>query len=88
MIEIYQILIILAFITIIIEMFTGTLLFSALGFSFLVVAFIQYLFNGVAIERDLIIFAITMLTSIVVLRVVYKKKSDIQKLKSDDINLY
>jgi membrane protein implicated in regulation of membrane protease activity len=88
MIEIYQISIILALASIIIEMFTGTLILSAASFSFIIVAIFQYISNEFSLDRDLIIFTISMFTSIFFLRIIYRKKSDVKRLKDDDINMY
>ena len=88
MIEIYQISIILALASIVIEMLTGTLILSAMAFSFLIVALFQYVSNGFELDRDLIIFSVSMFMSIFFLRITYKKKSDVKRLDSDDINMY
>jgi hypothetical protein len=40
------------------------------------------------LNRDLIIFAISMGISVIFLRKTYKKKTDISRLNDDDINLY
>jgi membrane protein implicated in regulation of membrane protease activity len=88
MIEVYQLTLILAIIAIIIEMVTGTLLFFSIAFAFLIVAIFQFVSNGLEIDRDLIIFAISMGVSIIFLRKTYRKKTDIKHLKDDDVNIY
>jgi membrane protein implicated in regulation of membrane protease activity len=88
MIEIYQITLILAIISIILEMITGTLLLYSVAFSFLIVAIFQFISDGFEVDRDLIIFSICMLVSIIFLRKTYKKKTDVKCLKDDDVNLY
>ena len=88
MIEVYQISLILMLISITLEMFTGTLILSSVAFSFLIVAIFQYVSQGFELDRDLIIFAISMAVSMIFLRLTYKKNSDVKKLESDDVNHY
>jgi membrane protein implicated in regulation of membrane protease activity len=88
MIEAYQVAIILAIICIILEMFTGTLLLFSAAFSFVIVAIFQFISHGLEIDRDLIIFSISLCVSVIFLRKTYGKKSDIKRLKDDDVNIY
>jgi membrane protein implicated in regulation of membrane protease activity len=88
MIDAYQVAIILAFICIILEMFTGTLLLYSAAFSFVIVAIFQFVSNGLEIDRDLLIFSISLCVSVIFLRKTYGKKSDIKRLKDDDVNIY
>ena len=78
----------MAIIAIILEMFTGTLLLYSVAFSFVIVSIFQFVSNGMDLNRDLIIFAISMGISVIFLRKTYKKKTDISRLNDDDINLY
>ena len=88
MIEVYQITLIMAIVAIILEMFTGTLLLFSVAFSFVIVSIFQFVSNGMDLNRDLIIFSISMGVSVIFLRKTYKKKTDTSRLKDDDINLY
>ena len=87
MIDAYQITLIIAIIAIILEMLTGTLLLFSVAFSFVIVSIFQFVSNGLDINRDLIIFSISMGVSIIFLRKTYKKKTDTSRLKDDDINM-
>jgi len=88
MIDAYQVTIIFAIICIILEMFTGTLLLFSASFSFVIVAIFQFVSEGLEIDRDLIIFSISLCVSVIFLRKTYRKKSDIKRLKEDDVNIY
>jgi len=88
MIDVYQITLIIAIIAIILEMLTGTLLLFSVAFSFVIVSIFQFTSNGLDLNRDLIIFAMSMGISVIFLRKTYKNKTDVSKLKDDDINLY
>jgi membrane protein implicated in regulation of membrane protease activity len=70
------------------EMLTGSLILFAFSFAFGIVAIVQFIQSGYAIERDLIIFITSSIVGILFLRVRYQKKTDEKILKDDDVNLY
>ncbi len=86
--EIYQISITAAIVLVILEMLTGTFILLGFGFGALFVGIVQFVFNGLSINRDLLVFAIVSLISIYLLRRFFKSISDQKKLIEDDINQY
>lgn len=85
--EFYQITIIVGISFIIIEMFTLTYIFLGMGIASFAVALVQYLFDGLSVNRDLMIFAIVSVIVILASRNIFKRKSD-QSISSDDVNQY
>lgn len=85
--EFYQISIIVGISFIILEMFTLTYIFLGMGIASFAVALFQYLFDGLSLNRDLMIFAIVSLVTILVSRKVFKRQSD-QSISTDDVNQY
>jgi membrane protein implicated in regulation of membrane protease activity len=87
-IEWYQISIVAAIGFAIFELFTGTSI--ALGFCVgsLFVSFLQFLFDGLSINRDAITFAVVSFLTIVIIRKYFAKQSDEHVLNQDDVNLY
>jgi len=85
--EFYQISIIVGICFIIIEMFTLTYIFLGMGIASFAVALVQYLFDGLSFNRDLMIFAIVSAIVILASRKIFKKKSD-QSISTDDVNQY
>ena len=85
--EFHQISIIVGICFIIIEMFTLTYIFLGMGIASFAVALVQYLFEGLSFNRDLMIFAIVSAIVILASRKIFKKKSD-QSISTDDVNQY
>ena len=86
--EMYQISIIAGIVLVIIELFTFTFIFTGLGIAMFAVSIAQFFFDGLSVNRDLMIFAIVSLISIVAIRKIFKKQSDQKNLLEDDVNQY
>ena len=86
--EFYQISIIVGICFIIIEMFTLTYIFLGMGIASFAVALIQYLFDGLSFNRDLMIFAIVSAIVILASRKIFKRKSDQSVSTENDVNQY
>jgi membrane protein implicated in regulation of membrane protease activity len=86
--EFYQISIIVGISFIIIEMFTLTYIFLGVGIASFAVALVQYLFDGLSFNRDLMIFAIVSVIVILASRKFFKRKSDQSISSEDDVNQY
>jgi len=86
--EFYQISISVGIAFIIIEMFTLTYIFLGMGIASFAVALIQYVFDGLSFNRDLMIFAIISAVVILASRKIFKKKSDQSISTEDDVNQY
>jgi membrane protein implicated in regulation of membrane protease activity len=84
----YQISLIISFVLAIAEVMT--LSFILLGFSLgmLAVSGVQYIFDGYSLNRDVMVFALVSVVSFLVIRKLFKKKSDLKMLAEDDINQY
>lgn len=85
--EFYQLSIIIGISLIIMEMFTLTYIFLGMGVASFAVALVQYLFDGLSLNRDLLIFALVSLMAILVSRKIFKRQSD-QSISTDDVNQY
>lgn len=85
--EFYQLSIIIGISLIIMEMFTLTYIFLGMGVASFAVALVQYLFDGLSLNRDLLIFALVSLIAILVSRKIFKRQSD-QSISTDDVNQY
>ena len=86
--EFYQVTIIIGISFIIIEMFTLTFIFLGIGIASFVVALFQYFFDGLSLNRDLMIFAIVSAIVILASRKIFKKKMDQNISSEDDVNQY
>ena len=86
--EFYQITIIVGISFIIIEMFTLTYIFLGMGIASFAVALVQYLFDGLSFNRDLMIFTIVSAVVIIASRKIFKRKSDQSISAEDDVNQY
>ena len=86
--EFYQITIIVGISFIIIEMFTLTYIFLGMGIASFAVALVQYLFDGLSFNRDLMIFTIVSVIVILASRKIFKRKSDQSISSEDDVNQY
>ena len=86
--EFYQISIIVGICFIIIEMFTLTYIFLGMGIASFAVALVQYLFEGLSFNRDLMIFAIVSAIVILASRKIFKRKSDQSVSTENDVNQY
>jgi len=85
--EFYQISIIVG-ICFIIEMFTLTYIFLGMGIASFAVSLIQYLFDGMSFNRDLMIFAVVSAIVILASRKIFKRKSDQSMSTENDVNQY
>ena len=86
--EFYQISIIVGISFIIIEMFTLTYIFLGMGIASFAVALVQYLFDGLSFNRDLMIFTIVSAIVILVSRKIFRRKSDQSVSTENDVNQY
>ena len=86
--EFYQISIIVGICFIIIEMFTLTYIFLGMGIASFAVALIQYLFDGLIFNRDLMIFSIVSAIVILASRKIFRRKSDQSVSTENDVNQY
>jgi membrane protein implicated in regulation of membrane protease activity len=86
--EFYQITIIVGISFIIIEMFTLTYIFLGMGIASFAVALVQYLFDGLSFNRDLMIFAIFSAIVILASRKIFKRESDQSVSTENDVNQY
>ena len=86
--EFYQITIIVGISFIIIEMFTLTYIFLGMGIASFAVALVQYLFDGLSVNRDLMIFTIVAAIVILASRKIFKRKSDQSISGEEDVNQY
>jgi len=86
--EFYQVTIIVGISFIIIEMFTLTYIFLGMGIASFAVALVQYLFDGLSVNRDVMIFSIVSLLIILASRKIFKRKSDQSISTDDDVNQY
>ena len=86
--EFYQISIIVGICLIIIEMFTLTYIFLGMGIASFAVALVQYMFDGMSFNRDLMIFAIVSAIVILTSRKIFKSKSDQSASTENDVNQY
>jgi len=86
--EFHQISIIVGICFIIIEMFTLTYIFLGMGIASFAVALVQYLFEGLSFNRDLMIFAIVSAIVILASRKIFKRKSDQSISSEEDVNQY
>jgi len=86
--EFYQISIIVGICLIIIEMFTLTYIFLGMGIASFAVALVQYMFDGLSFNRDLMIFAIVSAIVILTSRKIFKSKSDQSASTENDVNQY
>ena len=86
--EFYQISIIVGISFIIIEMFTLTYIFLGMGIASFAVALVQYLFDGMNFNRDLMIFAVVSAIVILASRKIFRRKSDQSVSTENDVNQY
>jgi membrane protein implicated in regulation of membrane protease activity len=86
--EFYQISIILGIVCLITEMLTFTFIFLGVGVAFFSVSTAQYFFDGLSINRDILIFAIVSFAAILMARGLFKKKLDQKTANENDINQY
>ncbi len=71
----------------------GELLFFSFGLlgmavGMLAVAATQFGLGGLSLNRDVLIFAISSALAFLAFRLLFKRRSDQQKLQQDDINQY
>ena len=86
--EIYQISIIIGISFLIIEMFTLTYIFLGMGIASFAVALVQFFFDGLNLNSDMMIFTIVSAIVIIATRKIFKKKSDQSISSEDDVNQY
>ena len=86
--EFYQISIIIGISFLIIEMFTLTYIFLGMGIAAFAVALVQFFFDGLNLNIDMMIFTIVSAIVIIATRKIFKKKSDQSISSEDDVNQY
>lgn len=86
--EMFQISIIVGIVLLILEMFTTTYIFLGMSIGSFVVAGVQFLFDGLSFNRDLMIFAVVSSVAILLIRKIFMKRSDQNKMIEDDVNQY
>ncbi len=86
--EYYQISLVVAFVLAMLEFTTTTFIFLGFAFGALVVALLQFVTGDLSVGRDVIVFSLSSLASIVAARRYFKKPTDQTLLDKDDINLY
>ena len=86
--EFYQISIIIGISFLIIEMFTLTYIFLGMGIASFAVALVQFFFDGLSLNSDLMIFAIVSAIVILASRKIFKRKSDQSVSTENDVNQY
>jgi len=86
--EMFQISIIVGIVLLILEMFTITYIFLGMSIGSFVVAGVQFLFDGLSFNRDLMIFAVVSSVAILLIRKIFMKHSDQNKMIEDDVNQY
>jgi membrane protein implicated in regulation of membrane protease activity len=86
--EAYQVSLIIAFGLAMVELFTLSFLLLGFGVGMLGVALLQYVFDGLSVNRDVMVFALVSLLSFMVFRRLFKNKTDQKTLGEDDVNQY
>ncbi len=86
--EMFQVSIIAGIVLLILEMFTITYIFLGMSIGSFVVAGVQFLFDGLSFNRDLMIFAVVSSVAIFLTRKIFMKRSDQNKIIEDDVNQY
>jgi membrane protein implicated in regulation of membrane protease activity len=86
--EMFQVSIIAGIVLLILEMFTITYIFLGMSIGSFVVAGVQFLFDGLSFNRDLMIFAVVSSVAIFLIRKIFMKRSDQNKIIEDDVNQY
>ena len=86
--EMFQISILIGIVLLILEMFTLTYIFLGISIACFVVSGVQYLFDGLSFNRDLMIFTIVSAIVILASRKIFKRKSDQSVLTENDVNQY
>ena len=84
----FQVSIIAGIVLLILEMFTITYIFLGMSIGSFVVAGVQFLFDGLSFNRDLMIFAVVSSVAIFLIRKIFMKRSDQNKIIEDDVNQY
>lgn len=83
----FEIALALAIILLIIELLTGTFVIVCFSPALLIVAGVEYVFHGFSFWRDFFVFAVIVVMSSLVVRLLFKTKSD-SKNAETDINDY
>lgn len=84
----FQFTLILAVVLGIAEMLTLTFIFLGFSCGMFAVSLVQYLSGSYSLNRDLILFVGISTLFVVILRKIFKKKTDQTRLEQDDINQY
>jgi len=87
-IDAWQISLIIAFALAILELLSLSFGLLGMAVGMLAVAAAQYWSEGLSINRDVLIFAVASALAFFTFRMVFRKRSDQQKLQQDDINQY
>jgi membrane protein implicated in regulation of membrane protease activity len=69
-------------------MFTLTYIFLGMGIAAFAVALVQFFFDGLNLNIDMMIFTIVSAIVIIATRKIFKKKSDQSISNEDDVNQY
>ena len=72
----------------IVELVTATFIFLSLSAGMIAVALIEFLADDFSFNRDLLIFVLTSLVFVILLRRIFGRKNDQNKLAGEDINQY
>jgi membrane protein implicated in regulation of membrane protease activity len=84
----YKISIIIALLFAIIEITTGTFIFMGFSIGVLIVAIIEFIAGNFSMGREIVVFSISSLIAVIVLRKIFRGKNDQSSLRDDDINMY
>lgn len=85
----YQLTLIIAIFFACIEIVTFTFIFIGFTSALMVVALIQYYFNGFEWDRDIVVFSFFSLVFVLGFRKIFKTKEDSKSaLNDDDVNRY
>lgn len=87
-IDAWQISLIIAFALAILELLSLSFGLLGMAVGMLAVSAAQYWGDGLSINRDVLIFAFASALAFFAFRMVFRKRSDQQKLQQDDINQY
>jgi membrane protein implicated in regulation of membrane protease activity len=87
-VDAWQISLILAILLAIAELLSFSFGLLGMAVGMLAVAGAQYAFDGLSLNRDILIFASASAIAFLIFRATFKRRSDQQKLQQDDINQY
>lgn len=85
--EVWHLTLAIAAAMLVLEIFSGTLVFLGFAISLIMLTVVHYFTRDFVISRDLAIFSIFSLVSIVLLRRAFRNKSDV-RTSDEDVNDY